>query len=133
MHTMFCCVHVLLNWTLAWRPSDCNWDLANVTDCPTRSGTCTGGPWAPVTRVTVAPLLTVVPLAGLVRRTGVVGVDVWVLSDCTLVLRPSCGRVRSALLTFWPDTSGMTRVVLGPSPMCHQPTELPRKMSTTAS
>src|SRR5580704_18781794 len=103
MQTMFCCVHVLLNWTLAWRHSDCNWDLANVTDCPTRSGTCTGGPWAPVTRVTVSPFLTVDPLAGSVRNTWVLGVFLAVRSDCTLVLRPSCTRVRSAVLTFCPD------------------------------
>ena len=33
MHTMFCWVQVLLNWTLAWSPSDCNSALAAVTDC----------------------------------------------------------------------------------------------------
>src|SRR5580658_5448344 len=130
LHTMFCWVQVLLNWTFACRPFCCNSDFANVTDWPTRSGMLTGGPWAPVTRVTLSPLFTVVPLAGTVRNTSVSGVEVADLSTWTDVLRPLCCSVCSALPTFWLVTSGRAKLVLAFSPMCHQPTEFPRKMMT---
>src|SRR5579863_473540 len=82
--------------------------------------------------VTREPFWTTVPLAGWVRRTcvfGVVGAD---LSATTEVCSPSCCRVCSAWVTVWLATSGRETVGVV-DPRCHQPRELPRKTTTTAS